>query len=39
MLSNTNPTDDERDLADLLTVLIEDFEDRHYQLTAATPFR
>ena len=28
---------EERELADLLTLLIEDFEERHYQLPRATP--
>ncbi len=31
------PTPEEKDLADLLTLLIEDFEDRHYQLPKASP--
>ena len=28
---------EEKDLADLLTLLIEDFEEKHYQLPKATP--
>src|ERR1700734_3991123 len=30
-------TAEERDLADLLTLLIEDFEEKHYQLPRASP--
>jgi HTH-type transcriptional regulator/antitoxin HigA len=37
LCSNPNPTNDERDLADLLTVLIEDFEEKHYRLSTAAP--
>ena len=29
--------DDEKDFAELLTVLIENFEDKHYQLRPSTP--
>lgn len=32
-----NPTPAERELADLLTLLIEAFEDKHYSLKRATP--
>src|SRR5271156_6402215 len=33
----TTLTPEEKDLADLLTLLIEDFEDKHYQLPKASP--
>ena len=36
LCSAPNPTEEERDLADLLTLLIEDFEERHYALRPAT---
>jgi HTH-type transcriptional regulator / antitoxin HigA len=32
-----NPTPAERELADLLTLLVEAFEDKHYSLKRATP--
>jgi HTH-type transcriptional regulator/antitoxin HigA len=34
---NGAPTPEEKDLADLLTLLIEDFEEKHYQLPKASP--
>lgn len=32
-----NLDSDEKDFAELLTILIEDFEDKHYQLRRSTP--
>jgi HTH-type transcriptional regulator/antitoxin HigA len=34
---NGTLTPEEKDLADLLTLLIEDFEEKHYQLPKASP--
>ena len=34
---NETLTPEEKDLADLLTLLIEDFEEKHYQLPKASP--
>jgi HTH-type transcriptional regulator/antitoxin HigA len=35
--NHTDLAPEERDLADLLTLLIEDFEEKHYQLPKAAP--
>jgi len=35
--AKSNPTAAEQELADLLTVLIEQFEEQHYALKPATP--
>lgn len=37
MQNHADLSSEERDLADLLTLLIEDFEEKHYQLPKATP--
>jgi HTH-type transcriptional regulator/antitoxin HigA len=37
MYQNVELSPEEMELADLLTLLIEDFEEKHYELTRATP--
>jgi len=39
LCANEKPTPQERDLADLLTVLIEDYEEKHYGLTPTNPIQ
>jgi HTH-type transcriptional regulator/antitoxin HigA len=39
LCSNGDPTPEERELTDLLAVLIEEFEDKHYSLTPVDPLQ